>query len=90
MVLIPGVAHAEESHSSHRTFSGVVIKQGTGITVKTPEGAEFQVNENQSHRHGHVACKEGDEVSVVVDETTQPLTFITMAKKENIPSSPAS
>ena len=68
MLTMPYVAHTEEQHSSHRTLSGVVVKQGTGLAVRTPDGAMYQVNENQSHRHGHTAFKEGDEVSVVVDE----------------------
>lgn len=68
MITIPCVAHAKDQHSSHRTLSGVVVKQGTGLAVKTPEGSMYQVNENQSQRHGHAAFKEGDEVSVVVDE----------------------
>lgn len=68
VILIPCTAQAEERSSAHRTFAGVVVKQGTGLAVKTPDGATYQVNENQSHRHGHAAFKEGDEVSVVVDE----------------------
>jgi len=68
VIMMPRMAHTEQQQSSHRTLSGVVVKQGTGLAVKTPDGASYQVNENQSHRHGHAAFKEGDEVSVVVDE----------------------
>lgn len=67
IIVIP-VAYADEHSSSHRTLAGVVVKQGTGLAVKTSDGATYQVNANQSHRHGHAAFKEGDEVSVVVDE----------------------
>ncbi|MGC4098629.1 MAG: hypothetical protein QM706_16070 [Nitrospira sp.] len=67
-ILIPCTGHTEEGQSTHRTFAGVVVKQGTGLAIKTPDGATYQVNENQSHRHGHAAFTEGDEVSVVVDE----------------------
>lgn len=67
-ILIPCTAQTQERSSAHRTFAGVVVKQGTSLAVKTPDGATYQVNENQSHRHGHAAFKEGDEVSVVVDE----------------------
>lgn len=66
--LIPCSVQTQEGSRTHRTFAGVVVKQGTGLTVKTPDGATYQVNENQSHRHGHAAFKEGDEVCVVVDE----------------------
>ncbi|MBX3300644.1 MAG: hypothetical protein KF693_00355 [Nitrospira sp.] len=68
VIMVPRIVHAEEQQSSHRTFSGVVVKQGTGLVVKTPDGATYQVNEKQSHQHGHAAFKEGDRVSVVVDE----------------------
>ncbi len=68
MVIMPYMAHAVEPQSSHRTIAGVVVKQSTGLAVKTPDGALYQVNENQSHREGQVAFREGDEVSVVVDE----------------------
>ena len=68
IIAMPCVSHAEEHKSTHRTLSGVVVKQGSGLAVKTPDGATYQVNENQSQRHGHAPFKEGDEVSIVVDE----------------------
>lgn len=70
LVTMPYVAYsaAEGQHSSHKAVSGVVVKQGNGLAVKTPEGATYQINENNSLRHGHAPFKEGDEVTVVVDE----------------------
>ena len=66
----PYVAYTapEGHHSSHQSVSGVVVKQGNGLAVKTPGGATYQVNENASRRHGHAEFKEGDEVTVVLDE----------------------
>lgn len=62
------LAAAEGQHSSHRTLSGVVAKKGNNLVVKTPDGATYQANENASLRHGHEPFKEGDEVTVMVDE----------------------
>jgi hypothetical protein len=70
LITMPYPAHTatEGQQSSHRSVSGVVVKQGTGLAVKAPDGATYQVNENASLRHGHVPFKEGDEVTVVLDE----------------------
>jgi len=68
MLTIPRIAYAEEQKGSHQTLSGVVVKQSTGLAVKTPNGATYHLNENQSRRHGHTTFKEGDEVTALVDE----------------------
>jgi len=49
-------------------MTGVVITKGNALSVKTPDGATYQVNENASRRHGHEPFKDGDEVTLVLDE----------------------
>lgn len=59
---------AEDQHGSHKTITGVVSQGAGGMRIRTPQGGTYQLNENQSPRHGHEPFKEGDEVTVVVDE----------------------
>lgn len=70
LITIPYVADSatEEQHGKHRSMTGVVIKKGNTLSIKTTDGATFQWNEKASRRHGHEPFKEGDEVTVVVDE----------------------
>lgn len=67
---IPAVASSatEEQRGSHKQVTGVVIQKAGALAVKTPDGATHQLNPNRAFRHGHEAFKEGDEVSVLVDE----------------------
>lgn len=59
---------ATEAQGSHKSMSGVVIKKGNTLAVKTPDGTTFQTNENAARRKGEEPFKEGDQVTVVVDE----------------------
>jgi hypothetical protein len=65
------VAHAAEKEGpprGHKKATGVVVKKAGALAVKTPDGAIYQVNPLPALRHGHAAHKEGDEVSVLLDE----------------------
>lgn len=69
MIAIPTVSNsAEEQQSSHKKATGVVVHKSGALAIKTPDGATYQVNPNVSRRHGHEPFKEGDEVSVLLDE----------------------
>jgi hypothetical protein len=61
-------AATAEQRENHKTLSGVVTKAAGGLAIKTPQGATYQVNENQSKRHGHDSFKEGDQVTLVLNE----------------------
>jgi hypothetical protein len=58
----------EEQHGSHKQVTGVVIQKSGALAVKAPDGGTYQVNPNVARRHGHEPFKEGDEVTVLVDE----------------------
>ena len=58
----------QEGHPGHREVQGVVIEKAGALSVKTPDGATYQLNEGRSRRHGHEPPKVGDEVTVVLDE----------------------
>lgn len=49
-------------------MTAVVFKKGNTLAIKTTDGATFQWNSDVSRRHGHEPFKEGDEVTVFVDE----------------------
>ena len=69
MLGIPATANsAEDKHKGHKEAAGVVIKKAGGLAVKGTDGATYQLNPNRALRHGHEPFKEGDEVSVMVDE----------------------
>lgn len=69
MCAIPAVSNAaEEQHESHKKVTGVVIQKSGALAVKAPDGGTYQLNPNVSRRHGHEPFKEGDEVTVLVDE----------------------
>jgi hypothetical protein len=57
-----------EHREIHKTLSGVVTKAAGGLAIKTAQGTTYQVNENQAKRHGHEPFKEGDQVTLVLDE----------------------
>jgi hypothetical protein len=57
-----------EQRESHKTISGVVTKAAGGLAIKTPQGTTYQVNENLVKRHGYEPFKEGDQVTLVLDE----------------------
>ena len=80
LITIPYVANSatEGQHAGHRSVPGVVIKKGNTLAIKAPDGSTFQWNENASRRHGHEPFKEGDEVTVMVDENN---TVIDMHSK---------
>jgi flagellar basal body L-ring protein FlgH len=70
LITIPCVTEAatDGQQESHKSVAGVVIKKDNALAVQTPEGSTYQLNENASRRHGHEPFKEGDEVTVVLDE----------------------
>ena len=69
MFAIPAVSKsAEERHEGHKQATGVVIQKAGALAVQTPEGATYQLNPNKALRKGQEPFKEGDEVSVMVDE----------------------
>lgn len=70
LIAIPYVAVAagEGQHGSHMSMTGVIVKKDNALAVKTPDGSTFQVNENAAKRKGQEPFKEGDKVTVVVDE----------------------
>jgi hypothetical protein len=69
MLGIPAAANsAEKKHGGHKEVTGVVVQKAGGLAVKTPDGATYQGNPNISRRHGHEPFKEGDEVTVLLDE----------------------
>lgn len=67
---MPAVASAaiDEHQGNHKKMTGVVMQKAGALVVKTPDGATFQLNPKTAERHGHEPFKEGDEVSIVVDE----------------------
>ena len=65
---VPLALADEGHHSSHRKVDGVVIEKGGHLAVQTPDGSTYEVNPNQSRRHGHEPFKAGDQVSVLFDE----------------------
>ena len=67
---IPAAASSatEEQHGSHKKATGVVVQKAGALAVQTPDGATYQLNPNRELRHGQEPFKEGDEVTVLVDE----------------------
>jgi hypothetical protein len=69
MFVFPTVSNSgEEQHGSHKKATGVVVQKSGALAVKTPDGATYQVNANVARRHKQEPFKEGDEVTVLVDE----------------------
>jgi hypothetical protein len=58
----------DEQGESRKAISGVVTKGQGKLAIKTPEGTTYQVNDNEAKRHGHEPLKEGDQVTLLVNE----------------------
>jgi hypothetical protein len=58
---------AEEQQGSHKTIAGIVTQGPGGLRIKTVQGNTYQLNE-MDQRHELEPFKEGDEVTVMVDE----------------------
>jgi quercetin dioxygenase-like cupin family protein len=56
-VLVTSNLATSEQRENHQTISGVVTTAAGGLAIKTPQGATYQVNENQAKRHGHEPFK---------------------------------
>lgn len=71
LTLTPQAHAASETEGpprGHLKISGVVVQKAGTLAVKSPDGATYQLNPNQSLRHGHEPFKEGDEVTVLLNE----------------------
>jgi hypothetical protein len=69
--VIPQSARADVpgSMSSHRTVSGVVLAERSGLlTVKTETGTQVSISASASSRHGHRIPKVGEDVTLTMDE----------------------
>lgn len=64
----PMVWSQEAALSHHRTVSGIIVDKAGSPAVKVPDGTVYQLNTNRALRHGHEPFKNGDEVTVVIDE----------------------
>lgn len=62
------ISGTDEQGDSRKAISGVVTKGQGKLAIKTPEGTTYQVNENEAKRHGHEPLKEGDQVTLLVNE----------------------
>lgn len=55
--------------STHRTVSGVVLSERSGLlTVKTETGTQVSIAASASGRHGHRIPKVGEDVTLTMDE----------------------
>lgn len=71
LTLAPLIAMATETEGpprGHLKISGVVVQKAGALAVKAPDGSTYQLNPNVSKRHGHEPFKEGDEVTVLINE----------------------
>jgi hypothetical protein len=71
LVLVPPIHATTETEGpprGHLKISGVVTQKAGSLAVKSPDGATYQLNPNASMRHGHEPFKEGDEVTVLLNE----------------------
>jgi len=64
----PANSATEGQHPGHKSMDGVVVKKDNALAVKVPDGTTFQTNENAARRKGKEPFKEGDQVTVTVDE----------------------
>ena len=65
---LSGIAQADTLSEGHRKVTGVVtVIKGDIVTVKTPTGNLF-LNQNDARQHGHAEYKNGDEVTIMVNE----------------------
>jgi hypothetical protein len=75
-ILLPGMlvysvtssSATGEQREGHKAISGVAMKTVGGLAIKTPDGATYQLNKNQAKRHGHEPFKEGDHVTLLLNE----------------------
>jgi hypothetical protein len=68
MVPQPAKADVPGSMSSHRTISGVVVSERSGLlTVKTETGVQLSIATKASGRHSRIP-KAGEEVRLTLDE----------------------
>jgi len=66
--ILASTGHADTVSEGHGKVNGVVtVIKGDIVTVKTSTGTLF-LNQNDARRHGHAEYKEGDEVTIVVNE----------------------
>src|SRR5437867_10867045 len=63
-----GSSATVEQLGSHKKATCVVVQKAGALAVQTPDGATYQLNPNRELRHGQEPFKEGDEVTVLVDE----------------------
>jgi hypothetical protein len=68
-----GASEQTTTQSKHQRLPGVVVEKGGALAVKVPNGTTYQLNENRAERHGHALPKEGDKVTVVIDENNMVL-----------------
>lgn len=65
---LSGIAQADTLSQGHRNVSGVVTKvKGDIVTVKTSTGT-LTLNQKGAAEHGHAEYKNGDEVTLMMDE----------------------
>jgi hypothetical protein len=50
------------------SLNGIIVDKAGAPAVKVPDGTVYQLNTNRALRHGHEPFKNGDEVTVVIDE----------------------
>jgi len=71
-LIVPAVANASAEKKGpprgHKKFSGVITQKAGALAVKAPDGSTYQHNPKVSQRHGHEPFKEGDEVTVLLNE----------------------
>lgn len=65
---VHAASETEGPPKGHLKFSGVVTKKAGALAVKAPDGSTYQLNPNVSQRHGHEPFKEGDEITVLLNE----------------------
>jgi len=67
-LVMSGIGHADSLSEGHRKVDGMVTAiKGDIVTVKTPTGHQT-LNQKNARQHGHAEYKEGDEVTIVLDE----------------------
>ncbi|MGE0474841.1 MAG: hypothetical protein AB7P17_14505, partial [Nitrospirales bacterium] len=67
-LIMSGNGHADSLSEGHRKVTGVVTAiKGEIVTIETPTG-HHTLNQKNARQHGHAEYKEGDEVTIVLDE----------------------
>jgi hypothetical protein len=57
----------------HRSLQGTIVEKGGSPAVKVPDGTVYPLNKNKALRHGHALPKNGEEVTVIIDENNAVL-----------------